>query len=400
MLRANAEGPRRALVPLGGRTAVHYGFPIAKPATVVSTLSLSRTRDYPARDMTVTVEAGMRIDDLTAMLHQERQQLPVDVSQSHRATIGGAIATNTSGPRRYGYGTFRDYVIGITAVDARGRLFHAGGQVVKNVAGYDVCKLLVGSLGTLAVITQVTLKLKPLPESFGLLWAAFSGLEAIEAALEQLARSAARPVLLDVLDGRSAGEVLAESRLDLPAEHPVLVVGVEGTKNECHWQAEALRDELRTVSPAAQSIEVVSDEKSTRLLQSLTEFAVNTEEPLTFRASVPPSATIPLLQQAQHAGITTSAHAGNGIVTGHLPDGITSAHQAARMLGPIHHFVDEHRGAFVILHCDDEWKQQLPVFGTQQPAWTLMRRLKDKLDPHNRLNPGRLFPESASPTTS
>ena len=73
------------------------------------------------------------------------------------------MAANTSGPRRFGCGTFRDYVIGLTAVTADGRVFHSGGRVVKNVAGYDLCKLLVGSLGTLAVVTQLTLKLKPLP---------------------------------------------------------------------------------------------------------------------------------------------------------------------------------------------------------------------------------------------
>ena len=81
------------------------------------------------------------------------------------ATIGGVIATNWNGPRRYGQGTVRDYVIGIHAVDGRGMPFKGGGRVVKNVAGYDFCKLLTGSLGTLGVITQVTLKLKPIPSS-------------------------------------------------------------------------------------------------------------------------------------------------------------------------------------------------------------------------------------------
>src|SRR5690606_40405915 len=98
----------------------------------------------------------------------------VDISQGPRATSGGAIAANTSGPGRYGYGTFRDYVIGISAVDGQGRLFSAGGRVVKNVAGYDLCKLLGGSQGALAVITQVTLKLRPLAASRRCLWGTFA----------------------------------------------------------------------------------------------------------------------------------------------------------------------------------------------------------------------------------
>src|SRR5690606_32325083 len=119
---------------------------------------LNRVIDYPARDMTITVEAGITWEQLEAELAKEGQWLPVDVARAEAATVGGAIACNTSGPRRFGYGTLRDYVIGIHAVDGQGMQFKGGGRVVKNVAGYDFCKLLTGSFGTLAVITQVTLK--------------------------------------------------------------------------------------------------------------------------------------------------------------------------------------------------------------------------------------------------
>ena len=104
------------------------------------------------------------MDELTETLLAERQQLPVDFPQSQRATLGGGVATNTSGPRRYGYGTLRDYVIGVSGVDAEGRLFKAGGRVVKNVAGYELMKLFVGSAGTLAVMTRAFLRLRALPE--------------------------------------------------------------------------------------------------------------------------------------------------------------------------------------------------------------------------------------------
>ena len=119
--------------------------------------------------MTVTVEAGVTMQALAETLAAERQRLPIDVPLAERATVGGVVATNWNGPRRYGQGTVRDYVIGITAIDGRGMMFKGGGRVVKNVAGYDFCKLLTGSLGTLGVITQVTFKLKPLPELSALL---------------------------------------------------------------------------------------------------------------------------------------------------------------------------------------------------------------------------------------
>src|SRR4029077_853691 len=124
----------------------------------------NRVIDYPARDMTITVQAGLPIAVLQRTLATENQRLPLDVPRPELATLGGALATNVSGPRRYGFGTLRDYVIGITTVNDEGHEVKAGGRVVKNVAGYDLCKLHVGALGTLGVITQVTLKLRPLPE--------------------------------------------------------------------------------------------------------------------------------------------------------------------------------------------------------------------------------------------
>src|SRR5207245_10601857 len=119
--------------------------------------------------MTITGQAAITHDELQTVRAGENQRLPVDAPHPHQATRGGAIATNASGPRRYGFGTFRDYVIGISVVNDEGQEVKAGGRVVKNVAGYDLCKLYIGSLGTLGVISQVTLKLKPRPEQTTLL---------------------------------------------------------------------------------------------------------------------------------------------------------------------------------------------------------------------------------------
>jgi glycolate dehydrogenase FAD-binding subunit len=390
-LRENAEGDRRPLVPVGGRTALHYGNPVPGAAIVVETANLARTVDYPARDMTVTVEAGVRFDVLAELLRGERQQLPIDVPQSNRATLGGIVATNVSGSRRFGYGTLRDYVIGVSAVDAGGRPFKAGGRVVKNVAGYDLCKLLVGSLGTLGVIAQVTLKLKPIPESSALLWAAFPDLPAIDGVLERLLTSAARPVIVDVLTPAAAAQIAAEIRCDLPAGQPVLVLGVEGGERETSWQVETLRSELAAGSPG--SIDVLCTADGERLLHALTGFSVHSEEPLIFRASLRPSQTIAFLQQAERAGVTLHSHAGNGIVTGLLPEDVAGIDEAVRLLSPLMESVQKVRGGFTILHCEESWKARLPVFG-DVPGRRLMQRVKAELDPQGLLNPGRLFGEA------
>ena len=144
---------------------MNIGYAPSRKGVVLGTKNLNKVIDYPARDMTVTVQAGILIKDLKEMLGKENQRLPVDDPYPANSSLGGFLATNTSGPRRFGWGTLRDYVIGISILNDEGVETKAGGRVVKNVAGYDFCKLHTGALGTLGVISQVTLKVKPNPEA-------------------------------------------------------------------------------------------------------------------------------------------------------------------------------------------------------------------------------------------
>ncbi|MEX0701091.1 MAG: FAD-binding oxidoreductase [Planctomycetales bacterium] len=385
----NAAGERRVLYPEGGRTRLSCGYPPVEPGVTLSTAALARVIDYPARDMTVTVEAGMRVEELATLLREERQQLPIDVPQPHRATLGGAVAMNACGPRRFGHGTLRDYVIGVSAVDAHGRLFKSGGRVVKNVAGYDLAKLLVGSMGTLAIVTQLTFKLRPLPEAAAIVWAALEEFYDLDVVLERLLTSATRPVLLEVLGSDAAREIAAEARSELPSGAPVLAVGFEGTAREVEWQAARVREELSAFGP--REIGTVEGEPAERLRSAFTEFELFADAPLTFRASLPPSWTIPFLDRAARAGVTVQAHAGNGIVTGHLPDDAVTLEKAESILGQLREFAREARGHLTIVDCPPDWKRRLPLFGAPDQSWELMRRVKRSLDPHDLLNRGRLF---------
>ena len=354
---------------------------------LTSLSELKRVIDYPARDMTITVEAGLRIDELQSKLAVERQRLPIDIAQPGRATLGGALATNTSGPRRFGHGTFRDYVIGISAVDATGQLFKAGGRVVKNVAGYDICKLLVGSRGTLGIVTQITLKLRPLPESSALLWCGFSNFDDIEQALQILLKSEARPVAIDVLNLPAAKLISTAARTPSSPSSLALVIGLEGTVREVHWQLDQLKREL--ASCGIKWSERIDETDAARLWESLTDFPTCADDPLTFQANLLPSRGMEFAHRATQLGVAVQVHAGNGIVVGQLPDEAATIDRVIDIVDELRRLARSARGNLMVLHCDPEWKSRMPMCGDPEPSWGLMRRLKRQLDPEGLLNPGR-----------
>ena len=346
---------------------------------------LDRVVDYPARDMTITVEAGLRIDRLAEVLRVEGQRLPIDVSQSDRATLGGALATNTSGPRRFGYGTFRDYVIGLTAMTAEGRVFHSGGRVVKNVAGYDLCKLLVGSLGTLAVVTQVTLKLKPLPESSILVAAGFEKVADRDATVSDLLNSQTRPIAIETLNRAAAAAVENQARACLPNDGWLLLVGFEGSQRETEWQAETWNKELAPRHPQQQTR--IQGAEADRLCKALTEFAVDSE--FAFQANVLPSKVAALEADVARLGAATLSHSGDGIVIGKLSDPQTGSANWATLWRSVEEAVHRSGGAFVPL-CGGV-SRPVSDSANQSGAWALMRKLKQSFDPADLLNPGRMF---------
>jgi glycolate oxidase FAD binding subunit len=173
---------------------------------------------HASADLTATVEAGATVDDVNATLARHRQWLPIDPSREG-ATIGGAVAANDTGPLRHRYGTPRDLLIGVQLATTDGRLVKAGGIVVKNVAGYDLGKLVSGSFGTLAAITTVTFKLLPMPDSWQTLAAAFPNHDGLAHAVTLLNDSQLEPVAVE-LQASPAG------RHDPPYEsapYPLLV---------------------------------------------------------------------------------------------------------------------------------------------------------------------------------
>ncbi|MDB4637533.1 MAG: FAD-binding oxidoreductase [Planctomycetaceae bacterium] len=384
-LRDNSKGERSNVFPVGGRTALQFLGPHQTTGTLLSTHQIADVIDYPARDMTITVGAGMRTSDLSKILAEENQELPIDISHNQRATIGGAISCNVSGPRRYEQGTFRDYLIGMAAVDAEGKEFHAGGRVVKNVAGYDLCKLMIGSRGTLGVLTEITLKVKPKQAHLEAVWINCESFEIIDLLCEKMLNSATRPVAMEAFTPAACQFVVADARISFPTDYPVMLVFYEGTEKKLLWQIGMLRSELD--HPGVRSIEEVGDESSKLLLGTLTEFPDGGDVPATFQANMRPSRVASFLEYCTSRNISAVARLGNGIVTGHLPDDIGPETQKS-VLDELSAHTHKDGGNLILLNAEEPIASELSWWGRAEQSWSVMKAIKQSLDPSGLLNPG------------
>jgi glycolate oxidase FAD binding subunit len=374
-----------AVYPLGGRTQLDVGLPPTRPGVALDLTALTRVIDYPARDMTITVQAGIRVAELQRLLAAEGQRLPLDVPNADRATLGGALATNASGPRRLGSGTARDYVIGITTINDEGKETKAGGRVVKNVAGYDMCKLHVGALGTLGVISQVTLKVRPRPEAQALLTFGCDAAH-LDKLLDGLHASRTRPMCLDLLNAAAARRAKARSGVPLPDRPWVVVVGYEDSEQAVHWQMQQLLREL--TQAGVQGVEATAGAATEPLWQALTELTAPDEAKFTLKAGLPPARLAEFLRLAanQLGEPLIHAHAGSGVVRVHVTKEVATQH-AASMLEALTPAASH----LTLQRCPAAWKSRFPVWGQPRGDAALMRQVKRALDPRGLFNPGRFL---------
>ena len=194
-----------------------------------------RVLEYAPEDMTVTVETGITLAALQAELAKRGQWLPIDPSRPEHLAIGALLANNESGPRRFGYGTIREHLIGIKVMLADGRVVAGGGKVVKNVAGYDLCKLFIGSRGALGVIIEATFKLRPLPESEKFVQMECESAEKSGSFLDAVFESDLAPVVLDLHNLSHPNS----QHSALSTQHSTtitMVIGFAGAREDVEWQ--------------------------------------------------------------------------------------------------------------------------------------------------------------------
>lgn len=349
-LLAYANEHRLAVIPLGGRQHTGLGNVPARYDIALDTRRMTGVVEFEPADLTITVRAGTTIGELRTATAAAGLMVPFDPAIPGASTVGGVLAANVSGPARVSLGTPRDFTIGMRVVTADGRLTRAGGKVVKNVAGYDLCKLYIGSLGTLAVIVEATFKTVPLPQKQ--LSLAFDFAE--PAAACRLATDAARSGL-KVRSALLARESAAwRLRIDL-AGSPEAVA-----RSEFDLAAAASGLGAQQQTPAEDAA---------------------ARAPVVARTDTLPPRLPELLQEAAALpDLHIEAQPWDGTLR--LSGGATAV-AAARTLAA------KHGASCVIERCPAEAKRELDVFGEPPPSFALMQSVKREFDPNGVLAPGR-----------
>lgn len=365
------------VLPCGSGSKLGWGGVGKKIDLLVSTERLNRVIEHAVGDLTVTVETGVKLIDLQEILLKTQQFLPLDPAYPQEATIGGIIATADSGSLRHRYGGVRDMLLGISFVRCDGQIAKAGGRVVKNVAGYDLMKLFTGSYGTLGILTEVTLRVYPVPKASGTV-VLLGDVGAIDFATKTLLASALTPTAVDLL----STQLITQLGL---GEGMGLMVRFQSVAESVQQQSSRL---LAVGQKLGLQGILYSDAQEHQLWQSLSQqIWKSPQEPaITCKIGVSPSASTTTLTQlnslisSQGLGLI---HAGSGLGLLRLDPLTVTPQQILEMRS----YCQSQNGFLTVLSAPIAIKQQLDVWGYSGNALHIMRQIKQQFDPKNLFSP-------------
>lgn len=372
---ARRAGQRVA--PVGGATALALGNVPERIDVALSTRALAGILAYEPTDLTLSVLAGTPLSEVQAILAERGQTLPVEVPHASAATIGGVISTNIFGPRRAGSPTFRDLLIGISAAHPDGTVTKAGGMVVKNVSGFDLMRVYLGSLGTLGVVVSANFKVLPLARSEATIVGSFAHPHDALTAAKRVQQSRVRPVSLESFrDG-------TEWRLALRIE------GRESTVRLLAEEAQALMQTNEAIIHGADSTDWWTRYADAQAISC-------GESDALMRASVRPrrideavSEILHILQGSRFALPCFAVTPGSGQITFKIEPSTVPESDICREFAALQVRVLRSVDNLTVLAAPPAWKRPIDVWGREPATIEVMRAIKREFDPERVLNPGR-----------
>ena len=380
-----------SVIPAGAGTKLGIGNIPEKVDVVLSTTHLNSVVEYEPADLTVTVEAGIRLADLQKELAKHRQFLAMNPPYAERCTIGGIVATNTSGSFRLRHGTARNQVLGMRVVHANGTVVKSGGKVVKNVAGYDLNKLYIGAFGTLGIITEVALKLSPIPTQQAIVATEFQDIHnAVNTGLN-IVSSQTLPMFVNLF-------------INFDPRHPetpghrkfTLVTGFGGDPETVAWQLTQSREIMER--NGGTGVTTIADEPQRHIQETIQEFSTtkgNTESVIV-KINLKRTDIVAFSEQIISASWTHDvqmmALLGNGVLYLKIPVVPETDFQAlSGVLTALRQSALEMRGTLIVETAPPELKRHIDVWGPVGNTLHLMKQVKAKFDADGLLNPGRFI---------
>lgn len=396
-----AIAEKLAVIPCGARTKLGMAMPPQHYDLAIDVSRMNGLVAYDPADLTMSVEAGMRLCDLQATLKQHRQQLPLAVPFASSATAGGTLAAGVDSPPRQLYGTAKDFLLGMEFITGKGVIAKSGGRVVKNVTGYDLHKLFIGSMGTLGVITRVNFKTFPMPaEPHGFV-ASFSLLTQALAMLRRIVESPLAPETLEIVDTRLAAILLrniSAANVGLASSGWTLLAGFSG-------RGEVLERYTRDLTRMAEETEPlwcrVTDENERSAIWARLSEAIplleSSPAATIVKITTTPSEFGKVLERAgdiaeRHALPTATLVRAAGVIYFALLPATKNAETIRQIVSACENIFKEAEGGgcrAVVPWCPLELKSRMSIWGRADADFALMHKVKSAFDPHGIFSPGR-----------
>lgn len=385
-----ANDTNKKINVIGSGTKRGYGGTAENAEILLSLENYKGIVEHVPGDMTLTVKPGTAFNEIQDYLLEYNQKIALDPFLPAHSTIGGIIAANESGPKRLGYGSARDAVIGLRIVYPDGKVIRSGGKVVKNVAGYDMNKLFIGAMGTLGVVSEITLKLRPITKAESLLLLKFPGasMETVKAFAIQILDTIVEPVALELMNPALSGKLINEKVF-------ALAISFEDVESSVQYQEEFVRN----IQPAGTELSVLKEQDAKSFWAEFYGNVPNANEPVdgneieaalkigTVNMDVTEILKVCETVQDTH-NLLVEAHGGLGhgisqVVLRGAEQDIISAIQTLREKAV------QLNGYAVVKHLPLALRRQVQVWGEKPAYQFLLDGVKAKVDPNRILNPGR-----------
>lgn len=379
------------LLARGNGSYMHIGGLPEQIDILLETNKLTRLLEHEAPDLTCHVEAGITLAALQAQLMTKGQRLALDPPNAEQATLGGLLAANASGPKRLRYGTARDLVIGLRVVQANGEIARSGGSVVKNVAGYDLNKLYIGSFGTMGVIVESNFKLHPLPIAERTLLLTYSNATDAMQTVTAIIGSLLTPSALELIDAGAARDMSDFSGLTLPTNGYTLAINYEGSLTAITRQIDEARQIARMHNAImSDDLESEAQDRFWNVIRKHTQGTVTCKVALLVSHIASYLQQLERVCQQHHLESTVVAHAGNGVLYIELRPGDATP-RLIEAIATLRRHAQEVRGSMVVECCPVDLKRGISVWGEPSTNFRMMQRLKQQFDPQETFVKGRFL---------